>query len=274
MKNIETALAVALEKMLTPLVRLLLRFNVSHSEFNEIVRRTYVKVGSADLAVGGEPPTVSRIAVVTGLSRKEVVRLGTQRALQPNPPSNKPNRALRVITAWLNDPEFVDRKGNPRELPLRGSDGSFVSLARKHSGDIKGRAVLEELLRLNAVEKTQDNKLRLIRQAFVPRDDEAKKIEIMGTCAKDLLDTISHNIAHGAHDPYLQQQVIYHDIPEDALDDFRALSRKKSERLIRELNQWLNAKKKTSATSASRTVERVGLGIYYIQTSKGDPQNG
>jgi hypothetical protein len=231
MKNVETALAAALEKVLTPLVRLLIRFNVSHSEFSEIVRCTYVKVCTADLAVGGEPPTVSRVAVVTGLSRKEVVRLSGDSRIKQSKPSNKPNRALRVITAWLNDPEFVDKKGNPRELPLRGSDGSFVSLARKHSGDIKGRAVLEELLRLNAVEKTEDNKLRLIRQAFVPLGDDAKKIEVMGTCVRDMLDTIGHNIAHGAHDPYLQQQVIYHDIPEDALDEFRAISREKSERV-------------------------------------------
>ncbi len=266
MKTVETAIVAALEKILTPLVRILIRFNVSHSEFSEVVRRVYVKVSTVDLAVDGEPPTLSRIAVVTGLSRKEVVRLTGEDQAQEKRPSNKPNRALRVITAWLTSPEFLDKKGNPKELPMRGERASFLSLVRQYSGDIKGRAVLEELLRLNAVEETPDKTLRLIRQAFVPLNNEADKIDVMGTCVKDMLSTVGHNIARRANEAFLQQQVVYHNISEDIVEQFRALSREKCERVIAELSQWLSARKKETANSPGRKVERLGLGLYYIQS--------
>lgn len=266
MKTVESALGIALEKILTPLVRILIRFNVSHSEFSEIARRTYVKVSTLDLTVDGEAPTVSRVAVVTGLSRKEVVRLMEEKKNQDKRPSNKPNRALRVITAWLTSPEFLDSKGKPKDLPLRGSDDSFVSLVRQYSGDIKGGAVLEELLRLKAVERTPEKKIRLIRQAFVPLSDESDKIDVMGTCVGDMLDTIGHNIARTAGEAFLQQQVVYHNMPEDVVEQFRALSREKCEGVIRELSQWLSARKKNAASSPGRKIERIGLGLYYIQT--------
>jgi hypothetical protein len=266
MKTVETAIVAALEKILTPLVRILIRFNVSHSEFSEVVRRVYVKVSTVDLTVDGVPPTVSRVAVVTGLSRKEVVRLTNEDLAEEKRPSNKPNRALRVITAWLTSPEFLDKKGNPKELPMRGSRGSFLSLVRQYSGDIKGRAVLEELLRLKAVEQTDDKQFRLVRQAFVPVEDEADKIDVMGTCVKDMLSTIGHNIASSARDALLQQQVVYHNIPAEVVTQFRALSREKCEKVIGELNQWLSARKKETANTTGHRIDRVGLGLYYIQT--------
>ncbi len=266
MRSVETALGVALEKVLVPLVRVLLRFHVSHSQFSEIVRRAYVRVGYTDFAVNGEAPTASRVAVVTGLSRKEVVRLAGDGQLQAIKPSNKPNRALRVITAWLTQPEFLDAQGNPKDLPFRGASGSFISLVRKYSGDITGRAVLDELRRVNAVETTGEKTIRLVRQAFIPARDESDKIDIMGTCVSDLLDTIGHNITQNPQDAYLQQQLIYHDIPEPVVAEFVALSREKSEHLMLELNRWLSAKKKSAASTETHTVDRVGLGIYYFQS--------
>ena len=75
----ETVLQRAIQQLLRPLVRLLLRHSVSFAAFGEIARRVYVDVALKDFAIPGRKPSASRVAVLTGLTRKEVQRL-TQEA--------------------------------------------------------------------------------------------------------------------------------------------------------------------------------------------------
>jgi len=68
-------LARAIGVMLKPLVRLLIRHEFTHKELTELVRQTYVTVAYEEFAIPEQEMSVSRVAVLTGLSRKEVVRL-------------------------------------------------------------------------------------------------------------------------------------------------------------------------------------------------------
>ena len=52
-----------------------MRHEFSHSEMTEMVRKTYVEVAYDVFAVPDRRMTYSRAALLTGLSRKEVVRL-------------------------------------------------------------------------------------------------------------------------------------------------------------------------------------------------------
>ena len=71
----KNVLARAIVKILRPLVRLLIRNEVTHAELTELVRQTYVDVAYESYSIPGQEMTFSRVAVLTGLSRKEVVRL-------------------------------------------------------------------------------------------------------------------------------------------------------------------------------------------------------
>jgi hypothetical protein len=55
---------------------------------------------------GGEAP-ISRIAILTGLTRKEVQRLLTNPEARDTTSEEQYNRAARVIGGWLKDPAFV-----------------------------------------------------------------------------------------------------------------------------------------------------------------------
>jgi hypothetical protein len=62
------------------------------------------------------------------------------------------NRAARVISAWVREPEFHDASGQPTPLSVEGDRTSFGVLVRRYSGDMPVRAILDELLRVRAVE--------------------------------------------------------------------------------------------------------------------------
>ena len=72
------ALSAATLRLLRPLVRILLRNNVSHRTFAELAKVAYVEVANAEFGIVGKKQTVSRIAILSGLTRKEVQRLLAQ----------------------------------------------------------------------------------------------------------------------------------------------------------------------------------------------------
>ena len=76
MDTLKQKLTAATLKVLLPLVRVLLKNGISHAEFSEIGRRALVEVGFRNFDIDGRKQTVSRVAVLTGLSRKEVLRAG------------------------------------------------------------------------------------------------------------------------------------------------------------------------------------------------------
>jgi len=61
------------------------------------------------------------------------------------------SRGERVISGWMSDHQFLDRRGRPQRLPITGKKVSFASLVRKFGGDVPHRAVLEELRRIHVV---------------------------------------------------------------------------------------------------------------------------
>ena len=62
----EGALRGALEQLLRPLCRLLLRHSVSFSAFADMAKRVYVDVALKDFSLPGKKPTTSRVAVLSG----------------------------------------------------------------------------------------------------------------------------------------------------------------------------------------------------------------
>src|SRR5580765_253903 len=137
------ALNTALTRLLRPLFRLLLRYGVSYGSFEELARQTFVDVAMDEAGIDGKKPSISRISVLSGLTRKEVQRLSTSVAV--GPAADQHNRAARVLTGWVRDADFHDARGQPRVLDYDG-EGGFSLLVKRHSGDVPTRAVLDELV--------------------------------------------------------------------------------------------------------------------------------
>jgi len=263
--DIKQILAAATLKILHPIVRVLLRHGLSHTEFSELARKAYVDVAFKDFRIEGRKQTVSRVAVLTGLSRKEVVRLQYIADAAPLTEKGPLNRAARVITGWTIDPEFRDAQGQPLPLPSTGEGASFATLIKRYSGDITAGAILDELVHVGAVE-LKDELLFLRTQAYVPRKSELEKLKIMGICAADFLNTIEHNVSTSDDDARFQRAVIYPDLPREVVDEFKVLSAEKANALLLELNQWLADKARAPAKRPLFSARiKTGLGIYFFE---------
>ncbi len=262
------ALELAIGQLLRPLFRLLLRHAVSFRAFEDIAKRAYVDVAFREFGIPGKKASTSRVAVLSGLTRKEVQQLLAPASDAPGEDdahelADRYNRAARVVTGWARDADF-QHEGQPRLLEMEGEAG-FAALVRRHSGDMPARAVLDELLRVGVVGQADDGRLQLLQRAYLPVNSPADQIGILGTDVADLVTTIDHNLAQPPS-PRFQRKVMYDAIPVSELPAFQALSRQQAQALLERLDRWLAAHDLDEhPRGPAEPRARVGLGIYYFE---------
>ena len=273
MDNLKKSLTRGIINMLLPIARVLLHFDISHSEFIELSKRAYVKVAYRYFTIPKRKQTYSRVSVITGIPRKEVVRIRETNWEAPPVTKGPLNRATQVIAGWVRESEYQDTTGHPIALPLRGELLSFESLVEQYSGDITARAILDELLRVGAVEKVDKNTVRLTNQGYVPRAGETEKFEMLSNHFADLMSTGVHNITAPPKDARFQRQVAYSDIPQSIVDEFEQYSYEKSLELLIDFDRWLAQKKKTLPIQTDEELQRVGVGVYFFKHKNEQGEN-
>lgn len=269
--TVERAIDLAVARLLRPLFRVLLRHGKSYRAFDDLAKRTFVEVALEDFGIPGKKPSVSRASILSGLTRKEVQRLLQTPALEDAGTGERRNRAAQVLTAWLRDADFLDPQGDPRPLELEGERG-FATLVKRHSGDMPTRALLDELLRVGAVERLPDGRVALLSRGYVPRQGASEMVDMLGTDVADLIETIDHNLHQTDQAPRFQRKVMYRGVPVQALPAFRALSAQQAQALLEQLDGWLqNADSGQPNGTDAQPGARVGMGIYYFEEVPSDP---
>jgi len=258
-------LIAALTALLRPLVRILLRHGIPCDVLSAVARRVYVHVAAEEFVLPGKKQTISRISILTGLTRPEIRRIMATADVEDQEATDRYNRAARVITGWLRDKEFHDKAGAPRALAIEGEKGSFGALVRRYSGDLLIRAMLDELLRVGAVCKTDDGRVRLQARFYVPEQSETDKLHILGTDTADLIATIAHNLNAQAL-PRYQRKVMYDNVPVEAVEEFQGLSADRAQAFLEGIDRWLSKRDRDVNPAVNGTGrKRVGVGVYYFE---------
>lgn len=253
-------------RLLSPLARLLLRHGISHAEFSNWAKQAFVREAEKHFSVDDtKKPTVSRIAVVTGINRKEVKRI-QELPEEERSSMSRNNRAARVVTGWLQDDEFLDANNKPKPLTYGSTEQGFNLLVKRYSGDVPARAILDELVRVGTVSRDEKDEITLVRQGYIPHESKEEMLRIFGESAADLLDTLDHNLSSEAGPSRFQLSVVYDNISTESLHQFKQLSKTKATELLKELDRFLS----THDKDINETIEeegryRTGLGIYLIE---------
>ena len=271
METIEKAISSAIFKLMRPLVRILLRNGIPFRTFAELAKRVYVTVASEEFAIEGRKPSVSRVSVITGLSRKEISRVKETAGSDDDISVQRYNRAARVISGWISDPRFHDKAGEPKELAVENGETSFAELVRLYSGDVPVRAILDELVRVGAVTRSGNGRIRLLGRAYIPRTGEADKIGILGTDVADLMSTIDHNLTDRKEEPMFQRKVSYDNLPVEVVSEIRELSARHGQELLELLNRRIAEHDRDVNPEAGGTGRlRAGVGVYYFEENMGE----
>lgn len=267
---IQKALNVSIAALLRPLVRLLLRHGIAYGSFAEIAKRVYVDVAEHDFTLDKRKQTNSRIAVLTGLTRKDVLRI-LREAESASPPEQKHHRASRVISGWLNDAEFQDADGNPELLTFEGERRSFSLLVSRYSGDMPVRAMADELRRVGAISVLDDGLLKLETTAYIPSAASPETLAMFGGDVADLMSTVDYNVDPAHSDTRLQLQTYYDNLSIEDAEAFAKWADPQSIALLRRFDKWLAQRDRDNQDVSSQNIvngtgrSRTGVGIYLFR---------
>ncbi len=265
------ALAAAVRSVLRPLVRILLRNKVDVWTLVEAVKQIYVDVAAKEFPAGERKPTVSRVSLLTGLTRKEVSRLW-EADESAGVDSARYSRAAQVIRGWLRAPGYQDERGRPRELAFDGARRSFSELARRFGADVTPRALLDELLQAGAVERNAAGRLRLLARGYVPRTDDAEKLGILGSDVADLISSVDHNIVHPPEQAFFQRKVAYDNLVSACLPELRERAARRGQTLLEALDEFMAAHDHdANPRVAGDGRHRAVIGIYYFEEPVAQP---
>ena len=253
-------------RILRPLIQILLKNGVSYGTFSDIAKWVYVETASREFGIKSRKPSISRISVLTGLSRKEVKRVKELPVPADIEFAEQYNRAARVIAAWRREADFSDPEGNPMVLPISGEGSTFAELVRKFSGDLPHRAILDELVDAGIVEVTADNCVRLRNRSYIPGRDQGMKFHILGTDVSNLISTISHNLSADEPQRFYQRKVSYDNLPREILPVFHSMAALASQKLLEDLDKYLAANDRDANPEIEGSGRyNAGLGIFYFE---------
>jgi hypothetical protein len=262
-------IASACQRWLRPIARWLLKSGITWKEFAELSRSVFVDVAATEFGLRGRPTNVSRIALLTGLTRREVRKY--REAADAAPPQDARaeddlNHASRVLAGWHLDAEFIDELGRPRTLPASGAGTSFAQLVRRYAGDIPVTALTKELLRSGSIERDGDGGYRAVRRYYMPRAMDGQAVERAGAVVADLVTTVEHNLSRDAGEPArFEGRAQNRHIDPRQLPAFRAFMEREGQAFLERCDEWLSAHEARPAAGATTATLRLGAGVYLIQ---------
>lgn len=266
-ENNQSVLSRALLTLLRPLVRILLRNGIAYGSFAEIARKAYIDVAWEEFPPPGKKQSISHVSTLTGLTRKEAKRLHELSQAAPDTREQKYNRVVRVISGWVNDPQFLDHQGRPRVLPAEGEEASFHALVKKYSGDVTTRAMRSVLVQSGSARELAEG-IELVQHAYVPGRDPGEKLNILGIDCAELIDTIDHNLTAGNDQLRFQRKVSDHCLRADALGEFQSLASRRAQALLEELDAWISRHQSPPADADSARYVSLGIYLYEKPTRK------
>ena len=268
------ALARAAVRIFRPLVRILLRHNVSYKTCAEWLRWCYADVANREFTPPGRKQSKSRVAVLTGLTRIDVNHLLVMPPPHQAHQEEHYHRAGLVLSGWANDSEYQTPQGRMQVLPFESAEDdspSFSQLVARHSGGAPARAVLDELVLNGAVRVLPDRQVELIRTRYITQteDIDIDYCQVFGLACGELIETIAHNWQPDQQEKRLQLVVYNRSIHPRLVDEAKKRLETAARELAEQADQWLyefETRSDEIDQAGPRTERaRVGVGIYYFQ---------
>ena len=256
-------------RWLRPIARWLLKSGVTWKEFAELSRGVFVSVAAQEFGLRGRPTNVSRIALLTGMTRREVRRYresGVEKPAEDVRAEVDLNHASRVLAGWHLDAEFIDAVGKPCELEAKGEGATFEQLVRRYAGDIPVTALIKELVRSSSIERTNDGRYRALRRFYMPRAMDGQAVERAGAVIADLATTVEHNLTRDAAEPpRFEGRAQNRHVDPRQLPAFRAFMEREGQAFLERCDEWLSAHEAQQVDGAPVATLRLGVGVFAIQ---------
>ncbi len=255
--------------LLRPVVRFLLRRGVAWSELSDLSKEVYVDVARQEYGIDGRPTNNSRVAMLTGLSRREAARvrdcLDADRSEGDREGDREGNRIARILTGWHVDPEFTDAEGQPKDLLATGPSESLPSLLKRYAGDLPHGAIRKEMSHRGLIQELEGGYVRVLKRDVVYTSLDPEMVRQLGVALHDHAATLDHNLNDERESPPRFEGIADNAVVSaSAVKDFEKFVEGRGLDFLQEIDAWLaNHEVDDQADTATRKI-RLGVGVYLI----------
>jgi predicted XRE-type DNA-binding protein len=237
----------------------------------EVTKDVFVDVAAKDFQVPNRKMTQARIAIVTGLTRKEVGRIFQKKDGSDRLETNL-GRVMRLLSGWHTDPDFTGPYGLPLEIPYDGNrTKNFSELARRYSADMPPRAMLDELLRIGVVTEGETGWLKVHTRTYLPKIEAPDSLDRLARTVKNFIETVDHNRVEPDPENRLFERTVVADegVHIDDMPRLTAFIKTRAQHLLEEIDNWLKQLDPPTQSHDTKLIQ-TGLGIYHYVEKERD----
>jgi hypothetical protein len=260
--DIKPKFVEAFRRLLQPLVRILLRNGVSFAEFVETTKEVFVEESIKDCWERSGDCSISRISVVTGLTRREVGKIvGSWAEDAGDSDRSRMARISRMLTGWSTDPHYVGPYGWPVDVPFDSTTEiakpNFVDLVKKYAGVVSPDSMLRELLHLDVVRRLESGLLRLENRAYIPGALTNESVNRLSTVVSNVIQTLDYNVRVEREEDHRFERTVAadHGLSGRQIPKFSAFLKERGAEFLEELDAWM------AGHPPGTDEERLGVGV-------------
>jgi len=258
--------------VLRPITKILLRYGIGFREFAEVAKSAFVDVATTEYGIRGRPTNISRVAVMTGLTRKEVRRIRDQNKSGKRTIILKTTPLTTVLHRWHSEEKYLDRDGRPALLPFAGKSASFSSLVKEFGGDVPPGAMRTELKRVGALVEDKQGNVKAVRRAVHPKAKHENLCASLAHSVYPLVSTIAHNTNPDLEEPTWGQLTAFTaDICKTELPRIRRISMDRLTEVVESFDDVFMAYEKMSGEESDSSSNRpIAIGVFYFEEREDD----
>ena len=257
-------------RVMRPLVGLLLRHGVTYPAFAAALKGVFLDAATDELRARAMAQTDSALSLLSGVHRRDVrtlTRAPPRAAPAPRAHGAPASLAGEVVARWLSDIAWQDRRRRPR--PLQRAE--FDALVASVSSDVRGRALLDELLRLGVASEGDDG-IRLAAGGFAPRQGFAEMADLFAANVADHAAAASANLQGEAN--FLEQAMYVDRLTADSVQRLQRAAVRAWAKALPPVLSEAQACSDEDASKAGKPAkaasgQRVRFGVYFY-SSEGD----
>lgn len=262
----------ALLVALRPLASLLLKTGIGFREFAEISKTAFVEVATKDYGLRGRPTNISRVAVMTGLTRKEVRRIrnvvdsGVEGVVVKSTP------LAEIMHRWFTESDFLDNDGKPKSLSFEGDGHTFSSLVKRFGGDIPPGAMRTELKRMGMIEEDKNRVMTPLKRNVAPVEQLDRVTTGLIKGLYPVVGTIAHNLSdENKGETWVQRAAQTKYIRMEDLPKIRKVTRERLTDFTESIDdlfvayEAIHGEDQEHSKSANKAVV---VGVYYFEEDK------
>jgi len=171
-----------------------------------------------------------------------------------------------LLTAWYEDPRYLDRSGNPLPIRMHSRHASFAQLANRVVPNLDARWLLSQLERVRAVAIDANRLIHIKMRSLPVYEDKRLATQHTLTSLEGFIRTLRHNLDSApSNSEQLFHRIAWNgEFSSKDLPKLKIRVRRNGQNFLESCDNWMIQRSKSTVQNSKRRNKllQVSIGVY------------